>query len=153
MLRLDLARTARWFDLGHGVRVKCEPITTTVIAAARKSPAIQGLAATAAADPEAAGMALAVEVAKRVVIAWEGVGDANGKPLPVTPEGVEALLDVWVIAEAFHATVLAGPMMVESEKNGSAPSPSGTSAVAKNTARPVKGRAPSAQQKPTRRKA
>jgi hypothetical protein len=151
MLRLDLAREPRWFDLGHGVRVRCEPITTTVIAAARRSPSIKTVDPVA--DPEAAGIALAVEVAKRVIVGWEGVGDAAGKPLPVTPEGIEALLEVWAIAEAFHAKVLGPPMLVESEKNGFAPSPAGTSAVAKNTARPVKGRAPSAPQKPTRRKA
>ena len=40
MLRLDLQKKARWIDLGHGVSVEVEPLTTGIMAAARRDPAV-----------------------------------------------------------------------------------------------------------------
>jgi len=69
----------------------------------------------------------------------------------VTPEGIDALLDIWVLFDAFQVKYLASGLLLDQEKNGSAPSPSGTSAGATATARPAKGRARSARPKSTRR--
>ena len=84
-------------------------------------------------------------VARRVVTGWEGVGDANGNPVPVTPEGIDALLDIWPVFEAFQTRCLAPHLMLDAEKNASAPSQTGTSARAKATARPAKARARTAR--------
>ena len=40
-----------------------------------------------AASKEEMALVMAKAVARRVVTDWEGVGDANGKSVPVTPEG------------------------------------------------------------------
>ena len=76
---------------------------------------------------------------------WEGVGDADGKPVPVTPETAAALIDVWPLFEAFQARYVAKGLLLDQEKNVSAPSPSGTSAGATATARPVRRRARTAR--------
>jgi hypothetical protein len=62
-----------------------------------------------------------------------------------SPRGVDALLDLWPVFEAFQARYLAKGLMLEQEKNVSAPSPSGTSAGATATARPAKARARTAR--------
>lgn len=155
MLRLDLNRKARWLDLGHGVRLEVEPLTTGVMAAARRDPSVSAIfkESRSAADPaneasdedmvarDEVGIAMAKAVAQRVVIGWEGVGDAEGNPVDVTPEGINALLDVFVIFDAFQSRYLASGFLMESEKNGSALSLNGTSAGATGTAKPAKARA------------
>ena len=149
MLRLDLKRKASWVELGHGVRLRCEPLTTPIMAAAKRDPAVTGLPADASDDER--GIAMAKAVARRVIVEWEGVGDADGSPAGVTPDGIDALLDIWVLFDAFQVKYLAAGFLLDQEKNGYAPSPSGTSAGATATARPAKGRARSARPKSTRR--
>jgi hypothetical protein len=143
MLRLNLAREPYWLDLGHGVRLHVEPLTTALMMAARADPAVEALPETAGQDQLALTMAQAV--ARQAVLDWEGVGDAEGDPLPVTPEGVTALLEVWPIFEAFQLGYVAKGLVLEQEKNVSAPSPSGTSAGAVPTAKPARRRARTAR--------
>jgi hypothetical protein len=143
MLRLNLAREPYWLDLGHGVRLHVEPLTTALMMAARADPAVEALPETAGQDQLALAMAQAV--ARRAVLDWEGVGDAEGNSLPVTPEGTTALLEVWPIFEAFQLAYVAKGLVLEQEKNVSAPSPSGTSVGATATAKPARRRARTAR--------
>ena len=119
MLRLDLKREPHWLDLGHGVRVQARPCTTALVMAAR---------AAQRPDPDApecmphllgnrtAGF---LKVVGRLAIeAWEGVGDAAGEPAAVTPEGIDALLDLWPLAEAFERLYLGPALLLDTEKNG-----------------------------------
>ena len=121
MLRLDILSQPRWLDLGHGVRLFVEPLTTAVMLAARSDPAI--LAATQVAEGEDTpsnddlARIVAKAVARIVVHDWEGVGDAEGKPLSVTPDGIDALLEIWPIFEAFQIRYIAGALILDAEKN------------------------------------
>lgn len=119
MLRLNLSTEPQWLDLGHGVRLFVEPITTAIMLAARSDPAI--IAAAADAENSASNDDLARIVAKavaRIVVKdWEGVGDGDGKPLPLTPEGIDALLELWPIFEAFQTKYIAGALILDAEKN------------------------------------
>lgn len=135
MLRLDILSQPRWLDLGHGVRLFVEPLTTAVMLAARSDPSI--LAATAdikvidawtTADDDVTqsetapsnddlARIVAKAVARIVVHDWEGVGDAEGKPLSVTPDGIDALLEIWPIFEAFQTRYIAGALILDAEKN------------------------------------
>lgn len=135
MLRLDLAAEPRWLDLRPGVRLRVAPLTTALMVAARNDAAIEALPATA--SDEAQALAFAKAIARIAVTDWAGVGDADGNPLPVTPEGIDALLEVWPLFEAFQATYVAGGLLLDSERNVSAPAPTGTSAGAIATARPA----------------
>jgi hypothetical protein len=143
MLRLNLASEPRWLGLGHGVRLRLAPLTTALMMAARSDPAVEALPEDAA--DELRALVFAKAVAMRAVLDWEGVGDAAGRPLPVTPEGVSALLDLYPLFEAFQLQYLGKSLALELEKNVCAPSPTGTSAGAIATARPARRRARTAR--------
>jgi hypothetical protein len=143
MIRLDLSPEPQWLDLGHGVRLKLMPLTTALMVATRSDQAVQDLDPEASNDSRAATFAAAL--ARRAVVDWEGVGDAAGNVLPVTPEGIDALLALWPIFEAFNLLYVSRGMLLDAEKNASAPLPTGTSVGAKGTARPAEVSAPTAR--------
>jgi len=108
MLTLDLPVEPYWLDLPRGVRVEIRPVTTAVMAAAQAASA-RRLSAQRAAEPDldpdmARGLAFAFLVkalARHAILAWEGIGDTSGKPLPLSPDAVERLMDLDDIAAAF----------------------------------------------------
>ena len=132
MLRLNLAREPYWLDLGLGVRVHVEPLTTALMVASRSDPTVRGLP-EGTSDDEIA-VVFGKILAERAILDWEGVGDADGNPTPVTPEGIGALLDIWPIFEKFQMGYVAKGLELEAEKNASAPSQTGSGAGAKVTA-------------------
>jgi len=136
MLKLDLSNEPAWMDLGHGVRVKLRPLTTALMVAARNDPAVQALGEDAG-DEESA-LAFARALARVAVLDWEGVGDADGNPIPVSPKAIDALLDIWPLFEAFQTGYVAKGLLLEQEKNASSPLPTGSSAGAMDTAKPAR---------------
>jgi hypothetical protein len=168
MLRLNLQKEPRWIDLAMGVRIQVLPVTTHAMTAAKRDRAFleemsrfqpeeltEEAARQVLMDTErgdALGIAMAKALARKVIIGWEGVGDEDGNPAEVTPEGIDALLDLWQMFQAFQVNYLQAALTLESEKNGSALSQNGTSAGAKTIARPARASAKTAQAKPTSRK-
>ena len=144
MIRLNLTATPQWLNLAPGLRLLVGPLTTALMVSARADPAIEAL--PEGATQEAVALAMAKAVARRAVLDWQGVGDAMGQPTPVTPEGIDALLEIWPVFEAFQTMYVAKGLILDAEKNVSAPSPIGPSAVATGTARPAKLPAPTAPQ-------
>ena len=143
MLKLNLSNEAAWLDLGHGVRVFLAPLTTAMMVAARSDPTIAALPEEAT-DEESA-LVFAKALARNVITDWEGVGDSDGNVIPVNPEGIDALLDVWPLFEVFQTDYVAKGLVMDQEKNVSAPLPIGSSAGARNTARaanPTKAASP-----------
>lgn len=143
MLSLDLTNAPRWHDLAPGVRVQLRPLTTALMVATRSDPAVE--AVPAAASDEERAVAFARALARRSVLAWEGVGDAEGNVIEPSPEAIDALLDFWPVFEAFQLSYVSKGLLLESEKNVSAPLPTGPSAGASVTARPAKARARTAR--------
>ena len=135
MLTLDLTNAPFWCDLVPGVRVKLRPLTTALMVAARSDPAIADLPKEA--RTEEAALAMGKALARSAILEWEGIGDAAGEPLPLSPDAIDALLDVWPIFEAFQSVYVAKGLLLDAEKNGSSPLPSGRSAGATATARPA----------------
>lgn len=135
MLTLDLTNAPRFHDLAPGVRVQLRPLTTALMVATRSDLAVD--AVPEAASDEERAVAFAKALARRAVLAWEGVGDADGNPIDPSPEAIDALLDVWPIFEAFQLTYVSKGLLLEQEKNASAPSPNGPSAGASDTAKPA----------------
>ncbi|WP_413874566.1 hypothetical protein [Albidovulum sp.] len=144
MIRLNLTATPEWLDLAPGLRLLVGPLTTALMVSARADPAIETL--PEGASQEALALAMAKAVARRAALDWEGVGDATGQPLPVTPEGIDALLEIWPVFEAFQTQYVARGLLLDVEKNVSAPSPTGPSAGATAIAPPAKLPAPTALQ-------
>ena len=68
-------------------------------------------------EPSTAAPQSEQQLAKLAVLAWEGVADDKGKPAAVTPEGVAALMEHWLLADAFEREYLAGLYSLDAEKN------------------------------------
>ena len=143
MIRIQLSPEPQWLDLGHGVRLHLLPLTTALMVATRSDPAVQELEPDASNDTRAAVFAAAL--ARRAILDWDGVGDADGTAIAVSPEGIDALLSLWPIFEAFNLLYVSRGMLLDAEKNGSAPLPTGTSAGATAIAGPVKRNARTVQ--------
>ena len=102
MLTLDLKNTPHWHDLAPGVRVQLHPLTTALMVATRADPEVEAVPDEA--TDETRAMAFAKALARRAVLAWEGIGNANGVPIDPSPEAIDALLDIWPIFESFQLT-------------------------------------------------
>jgi len=144
MIRLNLTATPEWLELAPGLRLLVGPLTTALMVSARADPAIEAL--PEGASQEALALTMAKAVARRAVLDWEGVGDTLGQPLPVAPEGIDALLEIWPVFEAFQTQYVAKGLILDAEKNVSAPSPTGPSAGATAIAPPALAPAPTAPQ-------
>ena len=148
MLTLDLTHAPRWIELIPGLRVQLRPLTTALMVAARADPALD-LSPAAGDDipmaTEALALTMAKALARQAILDWEGVGDAEGQPLPVSPAAIDALLDIWPVFEAFQTIYVSKGLLLDAEKNVSPPLPIGSSAGASATARPAKGRARTAR--------
>ena len=149
MIRLNLSGAHDWLDLGHGVRLLVAPITTSLMTRAREEPILAELPEEA--SNNARGIALAKALARVGVDDWEGVLDADGAPAALSPETLDALLEIVPIFEAFQLRYVAPGLHLEQEKNASAPSPSGTSAGASDTAATARTSATPARRARTRR--
>jgi hypothetical protein len=145
MIRLNLTATPAWLTLAPGLRLQVAPLTTALMVAARADPAIEALAEGA--SQETLALAMAKAIARRAVLDWEGVGDDAGNIVPVTAEGIDALLEIWPVFEAFQTQYVAKGLILDAEKNVSAPLPIGPSAGAKAIAQPAQGAALTAQKK------
>ncbi len=143
MIRLDLSNEPAWLDLGHGVRLHLHPLTTALMVASRNDPAVTALDENA--TDEDSALVFAKALARNAVLDWEGVGNADGNTIPVSPEGIDALLDVWPLFEAFQTKYVAKGLVLDAEKNASSPLPNGSSAGATAIAEPVKANARTAR--------
>jgi hypothetical protein len=135
MIRLNLTAPPEWLDLAPGLRLLASPLTTALMVSARSDPTIEALPDDA--SQEDLALAMAKSVARRAVLDWEGVGDDAGNIIPVSPEGIDALLEIWPVFEAFQTQYVAKGLILDAEKNVSAPSPTGPSAGATGIARPA----------------
>ncbi len=138
MLRLGIPREARWIEIGEGVRLRVRPATTALVVTARMRASRQlEQMRKAAEDAQAAGLPfegpspddrdaaggwafalMALNLAREVVEDWEGVGDADGNPVPFALEGLGEVLAHANLAESFFGQVMAGPDALDAEKNG-----------------------------------
>jgi len=153
MLTLDLTNEPRWVELIPGLRLQLRPLTTALMVAARADPAL-GIAAAQAEDAvatEALALTMAKALARQAILDWEGVGDAEGQPLPVSPAAIDALLDIWPVFEAFQTVYVSKGLLLDAEKNVSPPLPIGSSAGAIATAPPARAAAKTARRGKTAR--
>ena len=118
MIRLNLTAAPAWLTLAPGLRLQVAPLTTALMVSARADLAVEDLPNTA--TQEELALAMAKAVARRAVLDWEGVGDDTGNIISVSPEGIDALLEIWPVFEAFQAQYVGRGMLLEQEKNVSA---------------------------------
>lgn len=108
MLRRNLSLGPQWLNLDHGVEILVAPMTTALMMATRKLAQSQlELPDTLEIEAEefdndGIALAMAKAVACIAIKDWTGVGDEKGNPVPVSPAGINALLDIWPLFEAFQ---------------------------------------------------
>lgn len=157
MLRLDLQSDAYWEEFLPGVRLRMKPVSTTLMMQARRAVAERRRAFDLPApeketDQEALSMEMTAAMAEVAILDWEGVGDADGKAVDVSPGWIAALMENFMFFQAFQEKYTAKGLMLESEKNGSAPLLNGSSAGARDTAKGVKKPAGTARRASTGRR-
>lgn len=138
MLRLKLNREPEWLELIDGVRVKVAPITGAIVEMALRDDPLKDV------PPGETAVPFGIAVGKVAILEWEGVGDEDGNDLPVTPEGVEALLSLPPIWSRWQTLAMVPVFTLDAEKNGFAASPSGNTGEAGITAEPATASATSA---------
>jgi hypothetical protein len=111
-----------------GVRVRFEPIGRKAVRAAREACGLS--LQEHGADWQEALDALSCTFMRRGIVEWEGIGDAEGNALAVTPESVELFIANADTFEAAHLHYVSPWIDRDREKNVSAASSNGTSAVA-----------------------
>jgi hypothetical protein len=154
MLTLDLTNAPRWVELIPGLRVQLRPLTTALMVAARADPALDLVAAEVDDMPiatEALALTMAKALARQAILDWEGVGDAEGQSLPVSPAAIDALLEIWPVFEAFQTLYVSKGLLLDAEKNVSPPLPTGSSVGAIATAPPAHAAAKTARHSKTAR--
>lgn len=142
MLTLVIDREPRWIAVAEGAEVLVKPMTQGVWLSARHSEA--AAEARTAADHGAWTFSIAMEIALRVIVDWKGIGDEAGKPLPVTAEGIAALMQEQEPFNRFFDAYVAPWIGLTAEKKGSAPLSDGTPEGAQNTAETAGSPAPPA---------
>lgn len=125
MLKLETpSRDPFWLDILPGVRVQFRPITVAdmlvarAIAADQLSEATKGDAPLDRASTVAAGGAFTRSLARTGIVAWEGIGDAEGKRVQPTPETIDQLLELWPAFDAIDRLYVGPALTRLDEKNG-----------------------------------
>jgi hypothetical protein len=109
MIRLNLQKEPYWIDLADGIRIRVSAASTAIVSAGR---------ALVKKDDKDFFASLLRGVAQVSILEWEGVGDKDGNPAPVTDEYIKALMDVWPLAVAFEEKYFNPAIVLEQEKNG-----------------------------------
>jgi hypothetical protein len=146
-------------EIVPGIRIQVRPATSLMKAAARNE--VASLYRAEDTDSLIAWSdALIHAVARRAIVAWEGVGDLDGKPVAPSPDLIDALLNASdPVLRAFDNLYVGPALGMDAEKNASSASPNGGSVKAdKTTAAPAASRAwnarsPSTPRKPSKARA
>lgn len=117
--KLDsVPRDPFWLDLLPGVRVQVRPISVRSMLLAR---AAAGEVLKAAGEQDdgtiGAGEAFTRALAQSGIIAWEGIGNAEGTPVDPDPERINQLLDYWPAFDSIDRLYVAPALTQDVEKN------------------------------------
>lgn len=133
MLKLSTGREPFWLDFPLGVRVRFRPPSIAMIIVARTAAA-EAIKDSGDDATTLASVAFTRSLAQAGIMAWEGVGDADGNATGPSPEAIDALLEHWQMFDAVDRLYVGPALVADTEKNGSPPLPNGTSEGAKATA-------------------
>lgn len=117
MLKLNSATSAPfWIDITGGARVQVKPVTVAAIIAARQAAA--DAIKTHGEDSAFGIAAFTRSLARSGIVAWEGIGDADGKPVDPLPGNIDALLEVLPAFDAIDRLYVMPALIGSQEKNG-----------------------------------
>ena len=137
LVRLNLSSDDQWTPLIAGFEVLHGPVTSAIMAEAGHAAVGETV--------EARTVEITRFLARQVIRDWRGVvDDATGQPIPVTPEAVDAVMDIWPIFRAFNDKVIDARIRVDREKKDLPTLQPTTSGSEPNTAEIATGSAPTA---------
>lgn len=148
MLRLRLNTEPAWIELLPGVRIRVRPFTTAVVHAAQAD--IEALGCSPEEIEASRGELFTAAAARVAILEWEGVGDEEGRPVPVTPGNINALMAEYPAYAAFQRLYVVPRTEMDAEGNASPLSPRGGSARARDTVPAAKPAARNARKPKTR---
>ncbi|AWN55065.1 hypothetical protein [Methylobacterium sp. 17Sr1-1] len=137
MLKLSQPSEPFWLDVLPGVRIRFRPITVASMLVAREVVGHVFRGEDQDDIGARANIALVRELARRGIMEWEGIGDTEGQPIPVTREAIDLLMENWPAYDQIDNLYVAPALARDAEKNASSSSSGGTSAEAPNTATPA----------------
>ncbi|MFZ5792112.1 MAG: hypothetical protein ACOY3L_15580 [Pseudomonadota bacterium] len=105
-----------WLDLAPGVRLQVRPVSVTSMLLARAA-AGEILREGGEDATTKAGAAFTRALARSGIVAWEGIGDADGQPVEPTPDRIDQLLEVWPAFDAIDRLYVAPALTQDAEKN------------------------------------
>lgn len=149
MIRLNLGPNLKDIAL-CGITLTCQPLTSSLWAAAKADPAIGTISEDRPA--EVVTLAMVKAIARRVIVAWDGVGDADGNPVEPSPAWIDMLFELNPVFEAFTAHYVADYLLLSAEGNASASLRIGNSGGASGTVPAVARSARNARSASTPRK-
>lgn len=124
MLKLSTpSRDPFWLDILAGVRIQFRPISVADMLVARAAAAeslgtkVEGDAPLDRSTTVAAGAAFTRSLALSGIVAWEGIGDASGKPIDPKPVTINQLLEVWPAFDAIDRLYVGPALTRLDEKN------------------------------------
>lgn len=122
MIKLNLKAEPFWIDLAKGVRVQVRPARTSLMLEAREDlpeedPDDEAEDDVARRILPSEQVPYALAVARRAILDWEGIGDADGDPLDVTPETIEAAMADYGFYLAFQSKYMGPAYELLSEGN------------------------------------
>lgn len=124
MLKLSTpSREPFWLDILAGVRIQFRPISVADMLVARAAAAeslgtnVEGELALDRRTTVAAGAAFTRSLALSGIVAWEGIGDAGGKPIDPSPIAIDQLLEVWPAFDAIDRLYVGPALTRLDEKN------------------------------------
>ena len=124
MLKLSTpSRDPFWLDILSGVRIQFRPISVAAMLVARAAAAeslgakVEGDLALDRNTTVAAGAAFTRSLAQSGIVAWEGIGDAGGKPIDPNPIAINQLLEVWPSFDAIDRLYVGPALTRFEEKN------------------------------------
>lgn len=109
MIDLKALQNERKLELAPGVVVSVRPCSSAIMLAARNELRGEGNA-----EEQYGRMIRAL--ARAAIISWEGIASGD-TPAPVTPENVDAVMEIWPLFRAFEDQYYGRVMVLDEEKN------------------------------------
>ncbi len=117
MLKLEPMSTEPfWLNILPGVRIQFRPVTVAAMLIARGA-ASEALRAGGERATIEAGAAFTRALTHAGIVAWEGIGDASGKPIDPGRSSIEQLLELWSAFDAIDRLYVGPALMRLDEKN------------------------------------
>ena len=109
MLDLKVMREEQELELAPGIRVRVRPCTSAIMLAARNELRSEG------GSEEQYGRMIRA-LARAAITSWEGITTGD-TPAEVTPENVNAVMEIWPLFRAFEDQYYGRVMQLDEEKN------------------------------------